>query len=253
VIRTNLATRPFYNEAAVRLVLAIVAILVAAATLVNGYRLVQFSKSDTTLAVEATRDEARAVELRAEATQLRASVDMSQVESASVDAREANDLIDRRTFSWTELFNRFESTLPDQVRITSLRHSLDRDRGIVLAITVLANEVDDVNQFMENLARTKAFRNLLIRNELTDPDTGQLEVSLEAEYVPSGVPSDAAAPATPSPSTRSSTPAATPSTTAASPSVPPATASTPRAAPSTPTAPAIPPTALPRPSVERSR
>ena len=35
-------------------------------------------------------------------------------------AREANLLIDRRTFSWTELFNQFEATLPADVRISTI-------------------------------------------------------------------------------------------------------------------------------------
>jgi Tfp pilus assembly protein PilN len=192
VIRTNLATRPFYNEAAVRVWLAVVAVLVALATSVNAYRLIHYSRSDTELAAQATRDERRAVDLRAEATRLRVSVDMVQVESASLEAREANDLIDRRTFSWTNLFNRFEATLPADVRITSLRQTLDRERGIVLTITVLARNVGDVNQFMENLAATRAFRDLLTRTELANPDTGQLEVSLEAVYDPSAPSSEKA-------------------------------------------------------------
>ena len=49
--------------------------------------------------------------LRANAARLRSSVDVAQIDAASVDARQANDLIDRRTFSWTELFNQFEATL----------------------------------------------------------------------------------------------------------------------------------------------
>ena len=62
-----------------------------------------------------------------QAARLRASVDPKQIDVASVDARQANDLIDRRTFSWTELFNRFETTLPDDVRITSCGRKLDAE------------------------------------------------------------------------------------------------------------------------------
>ena len=121
VIRTNLSTRPFYNESAVRLWLTILAILAVAATLFNGSRVLRYSRSDTALATQASRDEARAAEVRATAVRLRASVDTKQVDAASMEARQANDLIDRRTFSWTELFNRLETTLPPEVRITSVR------------------------------------------------------------------------------------------------------------------------------------
>jgi len=182
VIRTNLSTRPFYNDRAVRLWLTILAIVAVAATMFNGSRVLRYSRSDTALATQASRDEARAAEVRATAGRLRASVDTKQVDAASVEARQANDLIDRRTFSWTELFNRLETTLPPEVRITSVRPSLDRDSRIKLAITVLARGVDDVNEFMERLEATGAFVNLLSREERIT-DSGQLVAALECEYV----------------------------------------------------------------------
>jgi Tfp pilus assembly protein PilN len=182
VIRTNLSTRPFYNERAVRSWLAILAIVAVAATIFNVSRVLRYSRSDTELATQASRDEARAAEVRATAGKLRASVDTKQVDAASVEARQANDLIDRRTFSWTELFNRLEATLPPEVRITSVRPSLDRDRRIMLMITVLARGVDDVNEFMEKLEATGAFANVLSRDEKVT-DSGQLVAALECEYV----------------------------------------------------------------------
>lgn len=183
MIRTNLSTRPFYNEGAVRSWLAILAIVAVAATLFNGSRVLRYSRSDTALATQASRDEARAAEVRATAVRLRASVDTKQVDAASVEARQANDLIDRRTFSWTELFNLLETTLPPEVRITSVRPLLDRDRRITLTVTVLARGVDDVDDFMERLEATGAFVNVLAREERVT-DSGQLAAVLECEYVP---------------------------------------------------------------------
>jgi len=182
MIRTNLSTRPFYNEGAVRSWLTILAIVAVAATIFNVSRVLRYSRSDTELATQASRDEARAADVRATAGKMRASVDTKQVDAASVEARQANDLIDRRTFSWTELFNRLETTLPPEVRITSVRPSLDRDRRIMLMITVLSRGVDDVNEFMEKLEATGAFANVLSRDEKVT-DSGQLVAALECEYV----------------------------------------------------------------------
>jgi len=186
MIRTNLSTRPFYNERAVHLWLLVMAIAAASATIFNVSRVIYYSRSDTELATRARRDEDRAVRLRADAVQQRASVDPRQVEFASVEARRANDLIDRRTFSWTELFNRFETTLPAEVRITSVRPKLEPDRRIVLTITVLARNVDDISEFMENLEATGAFAGLLSRAERVNEE-GLLETSLETLYVPRAV------------------------------------------------------------------
>jgi Tfp pilus assembly protein PilN len=183
VIRNNLSTRPFYNVAAVRTWLAIAGIVVLAATAFNVLQVLRYSNSNTELVMRASNDEARAAELRGNAQKMRASVDTAQVDAVSVDARQANDLIDRRTFSWTELFNRFERTLPDDVRITSVHPTLDRDRRIVLAVNVLARGVDDVNQFMENLDQTNAFFELHSRQEQTTED-GQIQSALEMLYEP---------------------------------------------------------------------
>jgi Tfp pilus assembly protein PilN len=181
VIRGNLATRPFYNEPAVHLWVAVAALLVAAATLFNVVQMLRYSRSDTELARQAANDEARAIELRAEAARLRATVDTRQIERASLEAHQANELIDRRTFSWTALWNEFEATLPPDVRITSFRPRIDPKRGNVVTITIVARGVDDVQKFMENLEETGAFPELFPPSERTN-ERGQLETVIEAVY-----------------------------------------------------------------------
>ncbi len=192
MIRSNLATRPFYNDHAVRTGLLLAGVLVAAATLFNVTRIVRYASSDSASAIQASTDTERAAQARAEAAKLRGSIDARQVALISTEARAANDLIDRRTFSWTALLNLFERTLPDDVRITSVRPDVTEDRTIKLTITVIARSVDDVNQFMENLETTSAFAGLLTREEHMN-DEGQLESMLEANYVPSAVAGSASA------------------------------------------------------------
>jgi Tfp pilus assembly protein PilN len=160
-----------------------VGLLVAAATAFNVERGMRYRRSDTELVTQAARDEARAADLHQQAAKLRASVDPRQVDLASAAARQANDLIDRRTFSWTDLLNRFETTLPDEVRITAIRPKIDRVRGIVLAINVVARDVDDISRFMENLEETGAFKNVNTSSDRVN-DEGQLEAQLEAIYLP---------------------------------------------------------------------
>jgi Tfp pilus assembly protein PilN len=208
VIRNNLSTRPFYNVAAVRTWLTIAGIVILLATAFNISQVLRYSNSNTELVTRAANDEARAVELRRNAQKMRASVDAAQVEEVSVDARQANDLIDRRTFSWTELFNRFERTLPDDVRITAVRPTVDKDHRIVLLVNVLARSVDDVNEFMEKLDQTNAFLELRSREEQTNEE-GQIESTLEMVYQPRAASPD---PATPTSATPASADAPAPAT-----------------------------------------
>ena len=187
MIRTNLSTRPFYDERAVHTWILLGAVLVAAATTFNVARVLRYSRSDTQLAGEAARDEARAATLRQQAFRLRATVDPRQIDVASSEARQANDLIDRRTFSWTELFNRFETTLPDEVRITAVRPQIDKQRGIVLSIAVIARSNDDMETFMERLRETDVFPSVQPIEEHFD-EAGLLETSIEATYAPTARP-----------------------------------------------------------------
>jgi len=192
VIRGNLATRPFYNASAVHLWLFAAALVVALATLFNVVQMVRYSRSDTELARQAANDEARAAELRSEAARLRATVDAKQIERASLEAHQANELIDRRTFSWTALWNEFEATLPANVRITSFRPRADPKRGNVVTITVIARSVDDVQNFMESLEKTGAFRDMFTPSERSN-EQGQLETAIEAIYDPKAAVKAAAA------------------------------------------------------------
>ena len=182
MIRANLATRPFYNERLVNLWLLLLAVVVAAATIFNVTRARSDSGSNTELARQATQNIARTTELQRTAAQLRASLDAKQIEAISADAREANNLIDRRTFSWTALFNLFEKTLPGDVRITGVRPTVDREHRIILVISLVARTVKDVDDFMSRLDETGAFKNLYSTEERPNEDD-QIESVLTMQYV----------------------------------------------------------------------
>jgi hypothetical protein len=184
MIRTNLSTRPFYNERAVHFWLLIVAGIVVLATVFNVTRVLRYSRSDTELATKAARDEGRSTELRQQAASLRATVDPKQVEFASSEARKANELIDRRTFSWTELLNRLETTQPDDVRLVAVRPRVEKDGRMVLTINVVSKSVEDVATFMKSLEETGAFATVRPVTELVN-DEGLIETTLESDYVPS--------------------------------------------------------------------
>ena len=116
--------------------------------------------------------------------------------------REANDLIDRRTFSWTELFAAIERTLPTDVRL--LRVSPRADRGVFkVSFAVSARHFDDVDAFIDALVHTGAFRDVVpVAQQLQDD--GSYAATIEAAYAPgasASVPAAPASDATPAPGT----------------------------------------------------
>ena len=60
MLRTNLSTRPFYNERAVHIAIGLAAVLVAALTIWNIVRVVTLSRQNTELATRVNREHAEA-------------------------------------------------------------------------------------------------------------------------------------------------------------------------------------------------
>ena len=183
MLRTNLSTRPFYNERALHGVLGVTAFIVVAVTIFNLTQIVLLTRRQSSLSSQANAAETRAAELRAHAVQTRQAVNAKELEAMSGAAREANILIGQRLFSWTDLLNRLENTLPDNVRIMALRPSVARDGTIKVTMTVNAQSVDDIEQFMANLEQTTAFSDVYPLDDEPAEDGG-VRASLEGIYAP---------------------------------------------------------------------
>jgi hypothetical protein len=182
MLRTNLSTRPFYNVRAVRVAIAVVALVVLAVTLVNVVQLVRLTAAQRTLGGRAAAAEEETDQLRAEAARIRSQINPAELTVVAEAAREANNLIDRRAFSWTELFTKFESTLPPDVRITAVRPRLDADQFLV-SVGVEALRAEDLDAFMEALEDQGGFRNVLAVAEQVGDD-GLLQALVEGTYAP---------------------------------------------------------------------
>jgi hypothetical protein len=183
MLRANFSTRPFYNERVVNLLLLLAALLVFGLTVFNVGRIVVLSNQNTELLARAGEAELRARQLRSAAQQVRRTLDVKQIQTVSASAREANTIIDRRLFSWTELFNHFETTLPAEVRISAFRPRVDESGTVVLAVTVVGRRVEDIDRFMGALEATRAFTGVLSREERTT-ESGELLAVLDVRYMP---------------------------------------------------------------------
>ena len=183
MLRTNLSTRPFYNERGVHLALAATALALALFTAFNISRIVSLSSQHTRLTSHAAADERRAAEFRLSSNTVRRTLNAEQLQAMATAAHEANTIIDRRMFSWTDLFNRFEMTLPPDVRIAAVRPKIERAGPVVVSMSVIGRRVEDINRFIENLESTGTFSNVLSLEE-TRGDDGLIETTLEGQYRP---------------------------------------------------------------------
>lgn len=177
-MRTNLATRPFYNVRAVQAAFAVAALVVAIITAFNVVQLVRLTGSQRTLGAKAQAAEAEAQRLRLEAQQIRTRIDPDELEVVAVAAREANAIIDQRTFSWTNLMAHLEATLPADVRITEIT---PRPSDRLVVIGAESRSVEDLEEFILGLEETGAFRDVLATNEIT-MEGGSIAAVIEARY-----------------------------------------------------------------------
>jgi Tfp pilus assembly protein PilN len=198
MLRTNLSTRPFYNTHAVHVMLGAFALLVLAITLFNVVETLRLSGRQSALGARASEAEAEATRQRGEAARIRAQIDPKELEVVSAAAREANAIIDQRAFSWTGLFAQLEATLPENVRVTAIRPSLDREGGFVVSMAVEARRVEDLDAFMEALEKESTFHSVRPVEE-RPAESGLIEAIVEGTYeapvreVPSPPPAQGAA------------------------------------------------------------
>lgn len=180
MLRLNLSTRPFYNERALHITLTVVGVLLLGLLAFNAWEVVRLSAAKTALETAVVTDQARATDARQRAERLRAEVRQEELEQVLAEAREANTLIDRRTFSWTELLNYLEATLPSDVMLKSVRPSVE-DGQVMISLGVVGREVDHIDEFMNELEKTGAFSGMLAKDESREDD-GTLRATLEGRY-----------------------------------------------------------------------
>jgi Tfp pilus assembly protein PilN len=183
MLRTNLSTRPFYNERGVLSALVGLAVVAVGLSVFNGYEILRLRGQSSDARQTIAQNDAQGRDLRQKAADIRRSIDRARLDAVQVAAREANSLIDRRTFSWTALLNQFESTLPPDVRIAGVVPQLDTDGRRLVHITVFSRRIEDVEEFMQALEKTGTFSGVLSRADSPD-EAGTIQSELQAYYTP---------------------------------------------------------------------
>ena len=158
----NLATRPFYNERAVHLVLAALGLAIVAILALEVVRFAALSRAfgELTLAAETAESEAAAVATRT--SRIEREMPGDATTALVLAAEEVNRLIEQRLFSWTAFFNVIEQTLPAGVMLTAVRPDAD-EAGTSVDLAVIGRTVADVEDFIRRLEETGVFADVLAR------------------------------------------------------------------------------------------
>jgi hypothetical protein len=181
MLRTNLSTRPFYNDRAVRTVLAAFALTALGLTFFNAIEILRLERAGREARQTVARNNEQARDMRQKAQVIRQSINQAALQAVQASARDANALIDRRAFSWTALLNYFQATLPPDVRIGSVTPQVDDDGRMMVAIVVFARRAEDLSEFADALETTGAFSDVLPR-QLSVEEDGSLRAQVQGYY-----------------------------------------------------------------------
>jgi hypothetical protein len=184
MLRTNLSTRPFYNERAVHVAAAIVALIVLAVTAWQVVRIVRLSRYKTELNTAIRRDKNQTEFMIREAESVRRGLNQKELTLVAAAAKEANQLIEQRTFSWTALFNQLEATLPQDVMLSGVSPDFTKEGTIQISLDLQGKDSEANDEFFDRLEKTGSFRNILW-STVDVTEEGFHRIQMTADYLPS--------------------------------------------------------------------
>jgi hypothetical protein len=200
MLRGNLSTRPFYNDRLVSLGILVAIVLTLALTAFNVTQIMSLTEQRSAYTTQIEHDRQEADRYRSSAAAIGKSIDQKQLTTLVASTREANRLIDQRTFSWTAFFDGVEKTLPLDARLVAVAPRVEKG-AIQIVMIVVVKSVDDLEAFTKALENSGMFYDIGPR-EQTLNDDGTLTSRIQGGYLPPAPAPEAAAPAAPKAATR---------------------------------------------------
>ena len=180
MLRMNLATKPFYNERAVHFCLGVIGALGIALLVSGGLKMASLARHSTEMDIRTGQAARARAELTGGMKDLQQEMAPGVLDLLADATREANELIDRRVFSWTAFFNRLESTLPADVMVTELRPEIDE--GVVsVSMGVVGRDLNAISDFVVSLEGSGGFSEVLNR-QAERTDDGMYRAMLRGRY-----------------------------------------------------------------------
>ena len=190
VSKLNLASNPFRNRALPWTVTAIVTVfsVIALFFIVKGTtetnRKVQAASHDVTLLRTKTNDMIKRAE----------DIKVALTPEQKRSLKSTHTLVNRKKFSWSQLFADLENALPASVRVSriAVKEVRTQDNGTVanLELVVVSKNPATVTQMIEDMERQGIFHAELVNMNLQrGRESGGQEFEMNVNYTPrSGVP-----------------------------------------------------------------
>jgi Tfp pilus assembly protein PilN len=186
----NLASQPFRNRAFPWTITGIIAIVSFIALILIISKTSETNKQAAAVAVDVNNLRAQAEVLKKQADAVRAALTPEQKLLHSA----AEQLVERKHFSWSRLFADLEASLPGSVRVTRINvrdvASHGGQTSAELELSVMSKNPNDVTTMIADMSRTGIFEaNLMAQNLQRGRSETGTESTLRVIYRPAaGVP-----------------------------------------------------------------
>jgi type IV pilus assembly protein PilN len=106
-----------------------------------------------------------------------------------------NQLIERKSFSWTQVLESLEKVMPPRVHLVSISPALDEDKQLVLKMMVAGDSRDRAVELVRRMEDSRRFaQTYIVREAHMESQTGDSEqVEIAAVYVPEELSAEGAA------------------------------------------------------------
>ncbi len=123
----------------------------------------------------AERDQQRA--------QAQTFLDMAANRSTRDQSQFLNTLIQRKSFSWTQVFEDLEQVMPQDLHVVSLRPEFNEQNEMQLDMKVVGNTRSAVVDLVHRMEGSKHFQNAQLVQEQGDPSGGVI-ATVASTYIP---------------------------------------------------------------------
>jgi hypothetical protein len=180
----NLASRPFRNNTVVGSALLGVTIAILLATAYNLYFFLHYGSNDRLLQETQQRDRAALERVEAEEAKLTKEIQARDFRRLYDRSRFAGELILKRSFSWTLLFNNLEGVMPPDVIMTAIRPNITSDVTVV-RVDGVAKSSGAFIALQDKLQSNKVFARVYpISERKLNPSRPEITFALSFVYLP---------------------------------------------------------------------
>jgi len=192
-ITLNLSTRPFRNNLVVGTVLVVVAAAVVLATVYNVYIFMNHGGHYEQVRREERQHLDRLGTLETEERGLAREIQTRDFRRLYGRGQYAGELILKRAFSWTLLFNHLENVIPPDLMMTAIRPQIT-SQGIVIRVDGIAKNHDALYGLEDTLQKNPVFTHVQpLTERKINPGRPDLSFAMSFDYLPAkAVPKPAA-------------------------------------------------------------